>query len=185
MWLGTKRYVFNGHVDDLYALTLLVTQDITELVQFDDLLISKVKMVLVELLTNSLKHSGQSQTFIETALWTDKIILTKKDTGEPFSVEVEGARLKWPLTTIAAGASFTIYGDATATLKATLTDACALHFFMEEAQIADADIDIINNLWEHFGLMIITRACHRFQYAYDASSGTNEFAATFLTNTDK
>jgi anti-sigma regulatory factor (Ser/Thr protein kinase) len=186
MLLGSisKKYIFNNQAVELYNLTLAIVNNISETVKVDEHLAFKLKMVLVELLTNSLKHSGQNETTLETELSADKIIIKKTDRGEAFAINTAQAQLKWPVPAENVGGSIVIYEDAIASLNVTIPQASKAIFFVKDHELVDAGTDSINTLSEHFGLLIITRACNSFRYEFDPKNGTNHFIASLLTNGD-
>jgi anti-sigma regulatory factor (Ser/Thr protein kinase) len=169
-----KKYVFNNNADGLYPLVLAIIEDIGGV---DEETAFRLKMILVELLTNSLKHSGEDETTLEVTASGHNIIIKKTDTGNGLVVRCGDYLLEWPLPgNHHAGKIITVYNDSGAVLKARLQNNCCLEFFIEETEELDA-IDI-NSLAEHFGLMIVTRACDTFEYAFDIDTCTNSFTVS-------
>ena len=173
----SKKFVFNNHADGLYPLVTEVIEYIIQKEKIADDTIAKLKLVLVELLTNSLKHSGGEKTTIEVATKGDQITIKKTDSGNGLAIRCNGNLLEWPLPgKHHANRVLTVYTDANVILKAKLTNNCCLQFFIEETE-QTGPLDI-NALTEHFGLMIITRACQTFVYEFDIDSCTNNFTAS-------
>lgn len=176
----SKKFVFNNHADGLYPLVTEVIAYITQKEKISDDTISKLKLILVELLTNSLKHSGGEKTTLEVATNGTQLTIKKTDSGNGLAIRYEENLLEWPLPgKHHANRILTVYTDSNAILKAKLTNNCCLQFFIEETE-QTGPLDI-NALTEHFGLMIITRACHTFGYEFDIDSCTNTFTASINT----
>jgi len=134
-------------------------------------------MILVELLTNSLKHSGQDNTVLKVGTAGNKISIRKTDTGNGLAVRCGENLLEWPLPgRHHTDEIITIYSDSSAVLKAKLHNNCCLRFFIEETE--ETNPVNISSLAEHFGLMIITRACDTFDYEFDIDTCTNCFTVT-------
>jgi anti-sigma regulatory factor (Ser/Thr protein kinase) len=170
----SKKYLYSNNADGLYPLVLTIMEDIG---QVNDGASFKLKIILVELLTNSLKHSGQDKTTIEVTASGNNITIKKTDTGNGLAVRCSDYLLEWPLPGMHhTNKVLIVYTDAGAILKAKLSDNCNLHFFIEESEETDT-IDI-NSLAEHFGLMIITRACDVFEYRFDIDTCTNIFTVS-------
>jgi two-component sensor histidine kinase len=173
----SKKFVFNNHADGLYPLVTEVIEYITQKEKIGDDTVSKLKLVLVELLTNSLKHSGGDKTTIEVATKGNQITIKKTDSGKGLTIRCGENLLEWPLPgKHHANRMLIVYTDANAVLKAKLTNNCCLQFFIEETE-QTGPLDI-NALTEHFGLMIITRACQAFVYEFDIHSCTNNFTVS-------
>ncbi|MES2062083.1 MAG: ATP-binding protein [Bacteroidota bacterium] len=172
--INTKAFVFNNHADGLYTLVTDMITYIQQHAQVSEATTARLKMIMVELLTNALKHANQSATAIKVELTGDKVSIQKKDSGNGLAILCGDNLLEWPLPGVHhAGEIITIYSNGDATLKANLKDNCTLQFFIEETENADP-VDI-NTLAEHFGLMIITRACDAFTYHFDVDTCSNNF----------
>lgn len=175
--IHTKNFVFNNQADGLYPLTIEVVKYTQQHTQISETTQANLKMILVELLTNALKHARQSDTTLKIELTGDKINIQKTDSGNGLAISSGDNLLEWPLPGMHyAGNIITIYNDANAMLKAKLQDNCNLQFFIEETEEINP-IDI-NNLAEHFGLMIITRSCDTFTYHFDIDTCSNNFIAS-------
>lgn len=169
-----NKFVFNNIADEIYALAMAVIEYTG---QKDDATVSKLKMILVELLTNSLKHSGQEESIIEVETSGNNITIKKIDAGNGFALRCGDNLMEWPLPgRHHTDEIVTIYSDNGAILKANLESNCALQFFIEEAE--EPGIIDIDSLSEHFGLMIITRSCDKFTYTFDIDTCTNTFSVS-------
>nr|WP_067058796.1 ATP-binding protein [Mucilaginibacter sp. L294] len=172
--INTKTFVFNNHADGLYPLVTDMIAYIHQHTKVSEATTARLKMTMVELLTNALKHANQTTTAIKVELKGDKVSIQKKDTGNGMAILCGENLLEWLLPGMHhAGKIITIYSNGDATLKATLKDNCTLQFFIEETENTDP-VDI-NTLAEHFGLMIITRACDTFTYHFDIDTCSNNF----------
>ncbi|MDB5126255.1 ATP-binding protein [Mucilaginibacter sp.] len=170
----SKKFVFNNNTDGLYPLVLAVIEYVRQNIQVDESTEFKLKMILVELLTNSLKHSGQDNTVLKIRTAGNKISIRKTDKGNGLAVRCGENLLEWPLPgRHHTDEIITIYSDSSAILKAKLHNNCCLRFFIEEVE--ETNPVNISSLAEHFGLMIITRACDTFDYEFDIDTCTNNF----------
>lgn len=175
--LEARKFVFGNTAEQLYPLVMEILGFIKSEVNIDEPTEQKARMVLIELLTNAIKHGGTTESMLEVIATEDKIIIKKTDIGETLALQCDGLLYKWPLPgNHQGGHSLTIYGDDTYTLKAQLANGCRVRFFIQE--ITKPAANALYNLPEHFGLMIITRACLAFEYEFDIATCTNNFTAT-------
>jgi anti-sigma regulatory factor (Ser/Thr protein kinase) len=178
--IKTKDFVFNNQAAGLYPLVTDIIAYIQKHAQVNEGTQAKLKMILVELLTNALKHTSQSIAIIKVELTEGSIVIQKTDTGNGLAIQCDNNLLEWPLPGVHhAGTIITIYNNSNAVLKAKLQDNCNLQFFIEETSETDP-IDI-NSLAEHFGLMIITRAANTFTYCFDIDNCSNNFFISLTT----
>ena len=134
----------------------------------------KVKAIITELLTNSIKHAGKAQTRVSLIVDGDNFLITKTDTGAPFAIKQSDAaapKWQWPLTGYTSK-PFKIYTDHLNGLFARITSPCSLHFFTEDYEPGENEI---NGLTEHYGLMIICRAADSFTYEFNSHTHENIF----------
>lgn len=129
--------------------------------------IFKAKIIITELLTNSLKHSGTGSTLFDIEINDGALIIIKTDYGAPLSLN-SPAKQKVPVT-----------NDILHTLYAVVDDENGIQFICEENNMDD--ILAIDNIVEHFGLLIITKATHQFVYNYDEQTKANIFKALLKT----
>jgi anti-sigma regulatory factor (Ser/Thr protein kinase) len=173
---AASHFIFNNTAEELYPLTVVVVDLIKQQNDLAEAAVRKVKLVLMELLTNALKHNGGVQTYIQVSVSKDSVILTRADRGNAIAIISNGFRLEWPLPgRHHTGRVISFYGDDSGMLNGALKNNCHIRFFIEET-----GRDEINKLHlpEHFGLMIITRACSNFEYEFDIDTCTNKFTAT-------
>ncbi|MFA6082936.1 hypothetical protein [Mucilaginibacter sp.] len=175
----SKRFIFANNADALYPLTVDIIEHVKQEANPHETAILKLKMVLIELLTNAIKHSGNSETLIEVSTDAHCIKLKKTDNGDTFAIECDQIKLEWPLPgKHHAGRIISIYGDDSCTLKGNVENNCQINFFIEEHTDTETMDNAITSLPEHFGLMIVTRACNSFMYEFDIDTCTNNFIAT-------
>jgi hypothetical protein len=175
----TARFAFGNKAEQLYPLTMEILGHIKSEVAIDESTTQKARMVLIELLTNAIKHGGAAECTLEIITAEDKIIIKKTDIGDALAMRSEGLLYQWPLPGVhQGGRSIAIYGDGTCILKAQLPNGCRARFIIEECPNTKPAADALYNLPEHFGLMIITRACLAFEYEFDIATCTNNFTAT-------
>lgn len=132
----------------------------------------RVKVAVIELLTNGIKHCGDGTTEIELLAGGDQLTIIKTDSGKPLILK-QGDEQLWPVTP-AHPNPVKIYADALNGLFARALSATSLTFYTEEYP-PDTDFADIS---EHYGLMIISRASNRFTYEFDQKSGKNIFTVT-------
>ena len=122
------------------------------------------RVILTELLTNSLKHSGSTSSEVDIAISGKSVEITKTDYGRPLSLVTNNQVMpcKVPIT-----------NDILHTLYAIAKTTHQLHFVCEENNMDD--ILAIDDIVEHFGLLIITKAADNFTYSYDGSTKSNIF----------
>ncbi|MDB5286763.1 MAG: hypothetical protein JWR05_1712 [Mucilaginibacter sp.] len=179
-----KKFVFTNNADALYPLSVDIIDHLKQQVSPDEAAIQKLRMVLIELLTNAIKHSGNNETIIEVSTTAHSINLKKTDQGNTFAFTTDGVKLEWPLPgNHHMGRVVSIYGDNNCTLKGNLENNWSINFFIEEHADTEAMDNAITSLPEHFGLMIITKACDNFTYKFDIDTCTNNFIATINTVT--
>lgn len=128
----------------------------------------KAKYVLTELLTNAIKHSGTNSSFFDIDIENQALRINKTDTGQPLKFALPNEQT-YPYST-------RIAGDAMHVLYASCLQPGTIKFFAKE-NTDDAEFDI-NNIFEHFGLLIITKSSDDFKYFYEAKTGLNRFETT-------
>lgn len=175
-----KKFVFNNETEGIYPLTVQIISYIKNIAKdiVDDDAGFRIKIILLELLTNSLKHMGDDVTRIGIDLKNDKLYISKQDKGRPLQINTRQALLTWPLTQ----SKFTqneiaIYGDDFGTLKGRVKNSNQLEFFTEDFDVRYVDRETIMGLNEHYGLMIIARASDAFNYKHKPGTGVNTFTS--------
>jgi anti-sigma regulatory factor (Ser/Thr protein kinase) len=127
----------------------------------------KAKVIITELLTNSLKHSGISNTYIDVSITDVHLIIIKTDLGTPLSLISKDYSIN---------KNIPITNDILHTLYAVLNTQYDVSFFCDENNMDD--VLAVEDIVEHFGLLIITKAADKFTYRYDEHTKENIFKVT-------
>lgn len=175
-----KKFVFNNETEGIYPLTVQIIDYIKNLAKdiVDDHTDFRIKTILIELLTNSLKHMGHDVTRIGIDLKSNKLYISKQDKGRPLQINTRQALLTWPLTNSKfAQNEIAIYGDDFGTLKGRVKNSNHLEFFTEDFDVQYVNKETIMGLNEHYGLMIIARASDTFIYKHKPGTGVNTFTS--------
>lgn len=174
-----KQFTFsNGEAKLIAALDcilLFIGKAVNNSVNCKDILL-RSKWIVTELLTNALKHSGNNVICFEIEIRDEVLQITKSDGGEPFSLLIDGERKSYPAG-FTEKDTYLLHEDDLSILYATITDNALI--FSAEDNIEAIDITV-QELNEHFGLSIITRASDKFIYRYDSRTRTNFFTASLL-----
>jgi hypothetical protein len=173
----TQLLIFPNKADVIYSFLKKVVDFIDQNIPENTADISfKARVIITELLTNSIKHVGEGETGIELTLNNDVFTIKKIDEGPPFNLkhnDVDWQLLGEHTTPI------TIYSDALNGLYAQIIAPNNLSFY---AQDFPADEAGFTDLSEHYGLMIICRASNSFTYRYNPRSGQNIFTVSIKLN---
>jgi hypothetical protein len=132
--------------------------------------IFKAKVIITELLTNSLKHSGTGSTLIDITVNKGELEIVKTDFGAPLNLN--NANNKAPVT-----------NDVLHTLYAIQKSLYEIQFICEENNLGG--ILVVDDIVEHFGLLIITKAANNFTYIYEPEAKANKFRAALKIDGDK
>lgn len=114
----------------------------------------RAKFIIAELLNNAVKHSGTNQTTLTIELGERVLIISKTDEGKPFDLVAEIEK---------KNAQLMVSSDAMHLLYAVKKDDHIVSFFCKENLTFELDV---NQLAEHLGLLIITKAADEFTYRY-------------------
>lgn len=134
------------------------------------------KWILTELFTNASKHSGENVICIEIEIRNEVLQITKSDRGQPFSLLPDDERKAYPAN-FAEKHTYLLHKDDLNILYATVTDNTLIFSAEDNIEVSDITVQEIN---EHFGLVIITKSSDKFIYKYDSCSKTNIFTASLL-----
>ncbi|GGM87215.1 hypothetical protein GCM10010967_19520 [Dyadobacter beijingensis] len=145
----------------------------------DDALMAKIKWVLMELLTNAVKHSGERQSVLRIGFSEEALSLEKEDYGKPLVlVGQDKKKIVWPLEEVVKPVDFPIYHNGMDSLCVRTDEAGRATFFIEE--LAEMEMPaLLSDTSEHFGLLIMTKASDEFAYEHDPDTGLNRFTSTF------
>jgi anti-sigma regulatory factor (Ser/Thr protein kinase) len=176
----SKQLLFNHTADELYPLVIEGVEFLQQEAGASDDTLTKVKLVLMELLTNALKHSGSAQTELWLHVGQENIIIKKMDIGSPLVIYCDGIKYEWPLPgNHQAGRTMCVYSGNGSNLNVAVKNNCLAHFLVEETGPEETDLLLLP---EHFGLMIIARACSSFMYQFDIDTCTNTFTSVIPLN---
>ena len=137
--------------------------------------ISNCKQILIELLTNAVKHSNADSTFIDVCITGAAIEITKTDKGRKFYLNnyTSWPPLSWPLEKKYIVEKIKIYEDDISNLYATIQSENRIIFDIEEYPIDK--VNSSSNLLEHYGLLIMAKFSSEFFYVYNPENNTNQF----------
>ncbi|MBC7914392.1 MAG: ATP-binding protein [Pyrinomonadaceae bacterium] len=137
--------------------------------------ISNCKQILIELLTNAVKHSNADSTLIQVNINGGSIEITKTDKGRKFYLNnyTSWPPLSWPLEKKYIGERIKIYEDDISHLYATIQSEHRIIFDIEEYPINK--VSSSSNLLEHYGLLIMAKFSNEFFYLYNPENNTNQF----------
>ena len=151
---------------DIQQILGFINDELPATTPVDELLF-KAKIIVTELLTNSLKHAGVNSTIVDVKISEHDINILKVDFGNPLSL----IQKNYPINT-----KIPISNDILHTLYAILDSGKNINFFCDEINMDD--ILAVENIVEHFGLLIITKAADKFTYHYNEQTKENLFEVT-------
>jgi two-component sensor histidine kinase len=164
----TNKFAFPNRAQELFTSLRQILDFVSENLPFnvDAAAINfKLKVIITELLNNAVKHAGTAETVIHIHIDHEKIKIEKTDLGNPFNPN--GLFEKF------TGQKAQLSQDALHCIYAIIESENFVRFICEE--IDNGQLLDINNLSEHFGLLIITKSADEFTYQFDPSSGLNTF----------
>ncbi|GAA4316018.1 hypothetical protein GCM10023149_12850 [Mucilaginibacter gynuensis] len=123
----------------------------------------KAKSIITELLTNGFKHAGTETVHIIVSVEDDTLIIKRTEYGNPFPLPW----LNEPLNTKKC-----ISYDVMHFLYAVNEPGNRVRFLVEDSAEDEPDI---NDITEHFGLLIITKCADEFIYHFDEATKENHF----------
>lgn len=130
----------------------------------------RCKVIITELLTNAIKHAGKSSTLFSIEMDAQKLIICKTDTGMPLYL------VNTRNNTTNSNAEFNrrlISSDFLNSLYAIWESENNIRFASEDGSLNDSLP--VEQVMEHFGILIITRSSDEFTYTYDRAARTNIF----------
>ncbi|MDB5111757.1 MAG: hypothetical protein JWR67_2871 [Mucilaginibacter sp.] len=131
----------------------------------------KLKAIITELLSNAVKHAGNPETAIYILIEDGHINIEKTDSGNQFNPKKLDL-----LCGKSVGTKVQLSKDPLHCVYAIIEPGMFVRFVCEENE--ENQIPDINDLTEHFGILIITKSADEFTYQYDQSSGLNTFRAS-------
>jgi len=133
----------------------------------------KSKVIITELLTNGIKHAGNSNTWFEIEIYPDCLVIRKNDKGTPlYLVDPDH------LPKVADENKKLISADMLNSLYAIWESENHIRFASEEGSFDE--VLPVEQVMEHFGILIITCSSDEFTYTYDRLSHTNTFRVQLL-----
>lgn len=174
--------VFKSNREDIPGTLNLCLKHIRQKVRgplLDEDMVAKIKWVIMELLTNAVKHSGERESILRIGLTVDAVILQKEDYGKPLTlVGQDRKKIMWPLEDMVRPVDFPIYHNGMDSLCVRTDESGRAIFFIEE--LAELEMPaLLSDTSEHFGLLIMTKASDEFAYEHEPDSGLNRFISTF------
>lgn len=177
-----KSFQFSNKAEDVPSVlhySMRCIRESEELRMVPEAIRSRLIWALTELLINGAKHAGVPQTLFTFKLKEKSLIIEKEDTGNPLLLKVnDGQKLHWPIAQPFLKKHFDVYKNGMDSLRIFTEDSHHARFWVEEIEDV-AMPELLVNTSEHFGLMIITKACDRFTYTFDQETGKNTFQIIF------
>lgn len=133
----------------------------------------KSRVIVSELVTNTLKHTQQKTTVLDALIYADKLCFVRRDFCAPLQFPATSAReaISWPFPAARNGEKIVVYEDDLNALQLTVTTRGAT-FSVIPKPAEDCNI---NSLHEHFGLLLICLSCDAFSYEYIPDTQENIF----------
>ncbi len=138
--------------------------------------LSKFKLVIMELLTNAMKHT-KAVSFLELEIEENEIVIRKIDTGSKFSFSDSktGKVHCFPLTDFEYPTQImAVFGD-----NYTLDIIIKNENLIEFLEPIEVDYQSPQDLPENYGLMVIRQCSTSFHYHYNVPEGKNTFEVVF------
>lgn len=174
--------VFNSNREGIPGTLNLCLNHIRQKISgppLDEDIMAKIKWVIMELLTNAVKHSGERESVLKITLTTDAVILQKEDYGKPLTLlGQDKKKIIWPLEDMVRPLDFPIYHNGMDSLCVRTDESGRAIFFIEELVELEMPA-LLSDTSEHFGLLIMTKASDEFAYEHEPDTGLNRFISTF------
>lgn len=154
------------HVDEIYSFTVSVMDKIAEHKELDVEQRRRIKMILIELVTNSIKHSETGVSKIKLVIDQPHLTIQKFEKG--LQIEFSCASQQFP------------FQEMDKTLKISFSEENRHHiqtlgkykFKFLNPYVEGLSIE---HMPEHFGFYIITMASDSFIYQYDPEIKENRY----------
>lgn len=134
------------------------------------------KWILTELFTNASKHSDGNVVRFEIKISNNVLQIIKSDRGQPFSLLVDNEIKTYPAD-FSEKETHLLHKDDLNILFAAVTDNSLIFSVADNIDVSNITVQEIS---EHFGLVIITKASDKFIYTYDNCNRTNIFTASLM-----
>ncbi|MET3113870.1 anti-sigma regulatory factor (Ser/Thr protein kinase) [Pedobacter sp. CG_S7] len=151
--------------NEIQEYTLKVINAISRHVSLTAKIQRKIKLILIELVTNSIKHSEDPDALIRLTIKHPKLTIEKVDVG--LQIKFQGAE-QIP------------FQEANKNIKVSFSENNSYHVKIIDQyrfQFIDSFNENMNidRMPEHFGLYIITMASDSFEYQHNPKSNENTF----------
>lgn len=139
----------------------------------------KTRIIISELLTNTIKHTQQQSTVLEVEIYENGLQFVRRDHSLPLHFPAIESReaLLWPLHEKYFNKKMVVYEDDLNALWVTISETGAARFSVTPKPAESCNI---NSLHEHFGLLLVTLSSDSFTYDFNANTGENVFI-TFIS----
>jgi hypothetical protein len=139
--------------------------------------IGNCKQILIELLTNAVKHSGVNNSVIKVSIQGRSIEITKSDKGNKLDLNkyTDSSYLSLPLEKKYVGEKVKIQNDNASNLYAIVKDEYRVVFDIEN--YSTSGLMGYSGLREYYGFLTIAKFSNEFFYSYNRESNSNLFTA--------
>ena len=135
----------------------------------------RIGWVLTELLTNAVKHAKTRSSQITIQLSQSGLLIRKSDYGNPLPYLPLNDQTE-------ASDMVTIYKNGPELLTGQVSGNSILFVIDEDGEPSKEDL--LSQISEHLGLMIIAKACETFRYEYIAEEKMNIFSCAISLKSD-
>ena len=132
--------------------------------------VNQCRHVIVELLTNAVKHSGTDHSLLNVDIADEEISIRKIDNGRSFYLKKYG---HLPLHESFVGEQIEIHKDDFYCIYALVDSPYSLTFEVVEYPIHSPDQ--ILEMEEHYGLLILLKSSSSVRYSFAEAEGLNYF----------
>ncbi|MBG6233691.1 anti-sigma regulatory factor (Ser/Thr protein kinase) [Pedobacter sp. CAN_A7] len=153
------------HPDDIQGYIFQVLGELGKHITLTEELERKVKLILIELITNSIKHSTDPEALLQLTITHPRLTIEKIDVG--LQIIFEGAE-QIPFKEIDKTMQVSFSNNNSHDIK--VTDHYKFRFLDKYK-----DNMSIDHFPENFGFFIITVASDSFEYEHDPESKKNTF----------
>lgn len=144
--------------------------------QLELVTMARIKWIIGEMLSNTVKHSKVDKCLLNIIISDEELIIEKEDSGKPLVLNDfdSGKSISWPSHAKSEDLNFQIYHNGTDSLRVRTTGTNKAIFFID--QLRDTDMPVLlDDISEHFGLLIITKSSDEFTYEFDTRINANRF----------
>ncbi|MHA4895132.1 hypothetical protein ACXZ1K_10285 [Pedobacter sp. PWIIR3] len=153
--------------DRISEYTRTILANIQEHVALDLGYQRRIKLIMIELITNSIKHSSESHTTIQMTIDHPHLSIQKIEKGLKIEFSASSPQLPFEQLDNILNVSFS---EANKHHIQPLSE-----FKFKFLKPAEDESMTIDHIPEHFGLYIITMASDHFEYQYNPELGENSY----------